>query len=191
MPDLTIAEAAARLGVSKEALRSRVQRRRIDAYKDADGQWRVVLPETETPALDDADASGSPRADAAGASGSAAPPDAAREDGSDATGMVALLKDQLAAKDAQIATLHQQLTDRSREVAELHRMLNLEQQSVSRLLPASTTSDAPESPVRDYDDTMPSSPASSAKASPDGSQRVPEASATLRGWFARRFGTGR
>jgi hypothetical protein len=39
-----ISEAARVMGVSVDALRKRVQRRSVKAYKDADGQWRVVLP---------------------------------------------------------------------------------------------------------------------------------------------------
>jgi len=51
MPEqgIPIADAAQILGVSVDALRKRVQRRSVRAYKGADGQWRVVLPESETP----------------------------------------------------------------------------------------------------------------------------------------------
>jgi hypothetical protein len=43
--EYTISEAAAILGVSKAALRSRVHRRRIEARKDDDGQWYITLPD--------------------------------------------------------------------------------------------------------------------------------------------------
>jgi len=51
MPEqgLPIADAAQILGVSVDALRKRVQRRSVRSYKGTDGQWRVVLPESETP----------------------------------------------------------------------------------------------------------------------------------------------
>ncbi len=51
MPEqgLPIADAAQILGVSVDALRKRVQRRSVRSYKGTDGQWRVVLPDSETP----------------------------------------------------------------------------------------------------------------------------------------------
>ena len=51
MPEhgLPIADAAQMMGVSVDALRKRVQRRSVRAYKGTDGQWRVVLPESKTP----------------------------------------------------------------------------------------------------------------------------------------------
>jgi len=51
MPEqgIPIADAAQILGVSVDALRKRVQRRSVRAYKGTDGQWRVVLSESETP----------------------------------------------------------------------------------------------------------------------------------------------
>ena len=39
-----ISEAAERLGISVEAVRQRIRRGRIKAYKATDGTWRIVLP---------------------------------------------------------------------------------------------------------------------------------------------------
>jgi hypothetical protein len=132
--------------VSKEALRSRVQRRRIQAYKGEDGQWRVILPDDDSRATRGADASGS-----------ATGVDAPSRPGLDPVAMIDLLREQLAAKDGQITNLHQQLADRSREVAELHLMIRTAQQHVERLISAGyppaggseTATDAPESSLRD------------------------------------------
>jgi len=46
MPDnvLDIGEAAARLGVSADTLRKRLQRGKIQGFKGADGAWKVVFP---------------------------------------------------------------------------------------------------------------------------------------------------
>jgi hypothetical protein len=43
-PGVPISEAAKAFGISVDSLRKRVQRRSVQAYKGADGQWRVVLP---------------------------------------------------------------------------------------------------------------------------------------------------
>ncbi len=45
---VTLTEAAAILGISRDALKKRVQRGAIPAYKDETGAWRVVLPAGET-----------------------------------------------------------------------------------------------------------------------------------------------
>lgn len=39
-----ISEAAERLGISVEAVRQRIRRKKLEAYKVQDGTWRVVLP---------------------------------------------------------------------------------------------------------------------------------------------------
>ncbi len=51
MPEqgIPIADAAQMMGVSVDALRKRVQRRSVRAYKGTDGQWRVVLSDSEIP----------------------------------------------------------------------------------------------------------------------------------------------
>ncbi len=42
---IPIAEASARLGLSAEAVRKRLQRGTLHGYKDADGGWFVLLDE--------------------------------------------------------------------------------------------------------------------------------------------------
>ena len=39
-----IAEAAKRLGISVEAVRQRIRRKKLEAYKDPTGVWQIVLP---------------------------------------------------------------------------------------------------------------------------------------------------
>ena len=39
-----ISEAAERLGISVEAVRQRIRRKKLEAYKVQDGTWRIVLP---------------------------------------------------------------------------------------------------------------------------------------------------
>jgi excisionase family DNA binding protein len=46
---LTVAEAAERLGVSKEAVRKRIHRGTLDSDKDPDGTVRVYVPPSTTP----------------------------------------------------------------------------------------------------------------------------------------------
>jgi len=45
---VTLTEAATTLGISRDALKKRVQRGVIPAYKDESGAWRVVLPTGDT-----------------------------------------------------------------------------------------------------------------------------------------------
>ena len=45
---LTVAEAADRLGITKEAVRKRIHRGTLHADKDADGTVRVHVPDGET-----------------------------------------------------------------------------------------------------------------------------------------------
>ncbi len=49
MQRLPIAQAAERLGISKTAMRRRVERRTVDAIKGDDGQWLVAVPDDATP----------------------------------------------------------------------------------------------------------------------------------------------
>jgi len=45
---VTLTEAATTLGISRDALKKRVQRGGIPAYKDESGAWRIVLPAGDT-----------------------------------------------------------------------------------------------------------------------------------------------
>lgn len=47
MMGLDIADAAARLGLSTETVRKRLQRGKLKGFKAGDGAWRVVLPEPD------------------------------------------------------------------------------------------------------------------------------------------------
>jgi excisionase family DNA binding protein len=47
--DVTVAEAAARLGISKEAVRKRIARGTLKAGKDADGTVKVRVPYASAP----------------------------------------------------------------------------------------------------------------------------------------------
>ncbi len=40
-----ISEAAKHLGISVEAVRQRIRRKKLEAYKGPDGVWRIVLPD--------------------------------------------------------------------------------------------------------------------------------------------------
>ena len=44
--DVSVIEAAYLLGVTPDALRSRLRRRTLEGYRDNLGRWRVVLPDT-------------------------------------------------------------------------------------------------------------------------------------------------
>ena len=50
-PDLTVAEAAAALGVSAETVRRRIRKGALSARKDARGEYRIVLALESSPAL--------------------------------------------------------------------------------------------------------------------------------------------
>jgi hypothetical protein len=47
-PTVGIADAAKQLGISVEAVRQRIRRKRLQAYKDPTGVWRIVLPADES-----------------------------------------------------------------------------------------------------------------------------------------------
>jgi len=177
--ELTIAEAARRLGISKEAMRSRVQRRRIQARKGADGQWYVIVS-------DDADASSRPTAgatDATDATGAIGPEatdglnervwEAIREE-------VHFLRDQ---NIQQARVIEEMQRDHAREVQELHVLL----QNTQRLIPA-TVPDAPHAPERAGDGV---SGVASGNVSHSVPQRESEASqrpSRRSSWWSRLFG---
>jgi hypothetical protein len=48
-PTIGIADAAKQLGISVEAVRQRIRRKRLQAYKDSSGVWQIVLPGDESP----------------------------------------------------------------------------------------------------------------------------------------------
>jgi hypothetical protein len=102
-----IAAAAQALGISTTAVRRRIQRQTLRAYKADDGTWRVVLPAAPSP-------DGTDRPEGR--------PEGRPED---VSAVIEILREQLVEKDRQLAA-------REREISELHVML----QTAQRLIPA-------------------------------------------------------
>lgn len=113
-PDgVDIADAAARLGLSTETVRKRLQRGKLKGYKTADGSWRVVLPGLDSPGQQpgqrqDGGQDNSPDASAA---------------------LVVALRDE-------VAFLRSQLQARDEEIRRAHILLQTAQQQATALLPA-------------------------------------------------------
>lgn len=128
MADLTIADAALRLGISKQAMRTRVRRGRIEAHKDSNGQWLVAVPDDTPPPASDI-----------GPDASDADTDARADVGTEARYYNA---------DAVIQTLREQLTVKDKQISELHVLLQTAQQNEQRLLRATIPepAESPESP---------------------------------------------
>lgn len=106
---LDISDAAARLGLSTETVRKRLQRGKLKGYKTADGSWRVVLPGPDSPGQQPGQES-TPSPD-----NSSALVDALRDE-------VAFLRSQLQARDD--------------EIRRAHILLQQAQQQATALLPA-------------------------------------------------------
>lgn len=158
---LSVAEAALRLGISKDALRRRIDRKSIKATKAGDGTWRIHLTE-EPPPVD-------PTTDST-------PDDTLRA----TTPATALL----AEKDARIALLTDQLTIKDRQIQELHVML----QTAQRQLPASVPE--PSAPhARPSEDESPLQNASAAPGV-TGREIDPLLDKRRRSWWERLLGLG-
>jgi hypothetical protein len=114
---LDIAEAAARLGVSSETVRKRLQRGKLKGFKADDGSWRVVLPGVDN-GPDSPGQQSRTRQDIPPDS-SAALVTALREE-------VGFLREQLRARD-------DQLRARDDEIRRAHILLQAEQQQVKAL----------------------------------------------------------
>jgi hypothetical protein len=153
--NLTIAEAAVRLGITKEALRTRVRRRQIESFKDTDGQWRVVVPDDASP--DGSDIRHDADADTAHA-----------ERGYNTDAVIAILREQLAEKD--------------RQIRELHVLLQTEKQMTQRLLEAGTVPEAVESRERPAEEKVPDT---AVRSAPGDAQRESAPSPRRRGRLAR------
>jgi hypothetical protein len=54
-----IADAAKQLGITVEAVRQRIRRKRLAAYKDPSGVWQIVLPADQSAPSDVQDSGGS------------------------------------------------------------------------------------------------------------------------------------
>jgi hypothetical protein len=160
-----IAEAAVRLRISKDAVRRRVQRGSLTAYKSSDDRWLVIIPDDET---------AGPGTEQRG--GTRDTTSAARWDDDFAT-VIATFREQLEVKDRQLA-------EKDKQISELHILLQTSQQNEQRLLSA-TVPEAVESRPGAPDDK---SPISSEKSSPGASGDAEAPSARRRGWLARLFG---
>ena len=96
---LTVAEAAARLGISTEAVRMRLKRRTLPGARGEDGTWRVYLPADPPP----------PNGDPTATQWATERP-TERDPTPDPTALVAHL-------EAEVAYLRAELAERSRELA--------------------------------------------------------------------------
>jgi len=112
MADLNIAAAAVRLGISKQAMRTRVRRGQVTAHKAVDGSWLVTVP-------DDAPDTSSPPSDVLQDASNDTPDadhDVPRWRPYDADAVIAILREQLAIKDRQISELHVMLQTAQRQL---------------------------------------------------------------------------
>ncbi len=158
-----IAEAARRMGISKDAIRRRIQRGTLTAFKSNDGRWLVLVPADTVPDGTD-DVRGEQR-DTTGAT---------RGDNGFAT-VIAAFQEQLHVKD-------QQLGEKDRQISELHVLLQTSQQNEQRLLSATIPDDLPSGhPQRPEQFVDSQSPVSTPPVAPRGAEREIEG-------FWRRFG---
>lgn len=110
---LDIADAAARLGLSTETVRKRLQRGKLKGYKTPEGAWRVILPGLDSPGQQPGPS-----------------PDSSPDKGLDGSGaLVAALRDE-------VAFLRSQLQARDDEIRRAHILLQQAQQQSTALLPA-------------------------------------------------------
>ncbi len=169
-----IGEAAQTLGISKIALRKRVDRGNVEAYKGSDGRWYVVVPHDATDATPSYP------------TGATTPMESPTPD------VFVLLQAQLQVKDEQIASLARTVEGMQREAEIMRRdHARAEQewrvllQTSQRLIPA-TIPDAPHAPERPGDSQ---SPVSTPPVAPGGAGREIRASQEHRGsWWRRLFG---
>ena len=107
MQRLPIAQAATRLGVSKTALRRRVERRTVDAIKGDNGEWLVAVPDADDQV--------------------STPAGVHRDTPSDTPAVEAL--------STQLAFLQAQLIEKDRQISELHVMLQTSQRLIPATVP--------------------------------------------------------
>jgi excisionase family DNA binding protein len=126
---ISVAEAAERLGISKEAVRRRIDRKSLHATKAVDGTWRVHLADEPLPRT----------------------PTTGRMTDDTQPSMIPIAA-LLAEKDARIALLTNQMSVKDQQIADLTRqserlqsLLGNEQETTQRLLAAPN---APETPVQ-------------------------------------------
>lgn len=117
---LDIGTAAARLGVSTDTVRKRLQRKKIKGFKTSDGAWRVVLPVQDNPGQ-----AGQKPGQPPGQMSTPSPE--AIRDGSAA--LMAALRDE-------VAFLRSQLQARDDEIRRAHILLQQAQQRQALAAPA-------------------------------------------------------
>ncbi len=165
-----ISEAARTLGISKVALRKRVDRGNVEAYKGNDGRWYVVVPHAVTDAT------------------RSYPTCVTQQRESPTPDVFVLLQAQLQVKDEQLASLARTVEGMQREAEEMRRdHARAEQewrillQTSQRLIPA-TVPDAPPPPEQAGNRE---SPSPQEQTSQRGAQREPAASwrVRLRRWM--------
>jgi hypothetical protein len=129
----TVAEVAARLGVTPDAVRRRLHRGTLVGMKTAAGEWRVLLPDTTPPGQGPDPVTGERQ-------------DPARTRPDVPTGEVAALRGHVEDLRADVAYLQNQLDQRSRELAsERERSDILHREALSRI-GALGPGETPESP---------------------------------------------
>ncbi len=144
---LTVAEAAARLGVTPDAIRRRLHRATLTGAKTVDGEWRVWLPDGEAGAPP-APPPGQPPV--AGQDIARTPP--VSQEASSHPAIEALLEGQR----QEIAYLREQLAERSRELAaERERFDVLHWEALARIPALGARQEAPVAPPRPQESQRP------------------------------------
>jgi flagellar motility protein MotE (MotC chaperone) len=105
-----LATAAARLGLTAETIRKRLQRGKIKGFKDADGTWRVVLDKVDSKQDKPGQTAGQEQ----------------DKPGQDDAPLVTALRDE-------VHFLRSQLQARDEEIRRVHVLLQQEQQQVKSL----------------------------------------------------------
>jgi hypothetical protein len=109
--DYTLIDAAARLGLTPEAVRARVKRGRLEGYRDNHGRWRVRLPDADGRGVDRLD---TPPELSGQASAHTPPPSTQHQMDSTARDRLAIVF-----LHGKVDGLEARLADRDRECAEL------------------------------------------------------------------------
>ncbi len=136
---LTVADAAARLGVTPDAIRRRLHRGTLAGAKTVDGEWRVWLPDGEAGAPP-GPAPGPPPGQPPGERQDTARTPPAAQEVAPHPAMEALLESQR----QEITYLREQLAERSRELAaERERFDVLHREALARIPALGAGQDAP------------------------------------------------
>jgi len=126
----TVAEVAARLGVTPDAVRRRLHRGTLVGMKTAAGEWRVLLPDTTPPGHRQDTVTGDR-------------PDTARTRPDVPPGELDALRDHVAHLAADVAYLQDELAQRSRELADERQRSDVIQQLALQRIPVLTPGEIP------------------------------------------------